>query len=74
MAIEWRDVRSSTVARVGWDEEADELLVEFSNKTGSSVYAYPNQGRSAYEDLVNNPSPGSYVARWLRNAPSRRIS
>ena len=71
MAIEWRDVRSSNVARVGFDEEGDELLVEF---VSGAVYAYPNQGRSAFEDLASNPSPGTYVARWLRNAPNRRLS
>lgn len=71
MATEWTAVRSSNVGRVGYDEDADELLIEFLS---GAVYAYPNQGRSAYEDLATNPSPGQYVARWLRNAPSRRIS
>lgn len=71
MAIEWTAVRSSNVGRVGYDEDADELLIEFLS---GAVYAYPNQGRSAYEDLASNPSPGQYVARWLRNAPSRRLS
>ena len=69
--IEWTAVRSSNVGRVGYDEDADELLIEFLS---GAVYAYPNQGRSAFEDLVSNPSPGQYVARWLRSAPSRRVS
>ncbi len=71
MAAEWTDVRSSNVARVGYDDEAGELMVEFLS---GAVYAYPNQGRASYEDLSTNPSPGSYVARWLKNTTFRRIS
>lgn len=67
----WTDVRSSTVARVGWDEDAQELLVDF--KSGGR-YAYPTAGESAYQDLLTDPSPGSYVARWLRRLPSRKIA
>ena len=70
MAIEWSDVRSSNVAAVGWDEDAGELLVRF--KSGAE-YSYPSAGESAYQDLLADPSPGAYVARWLRNQPSRKV-
>jgi len=68
--ITWTELKSSNVGRVAYDSEADELLVEF--KSGS-VYAYPSAGEAAYQDLLTNPSPGSYVGRWLRGQPARRI-
>jgi len=70
MATEWTEVRSSNVKRVGWDDEAGELLIDF--KSGA-VYGYSSAGKSAYDDLAVHPSPGSYVARWLKQQPSRRI-
>lgn len=71
MAINWTPVKSGHVRSVGWDEEADEVLIEFKD---GAVYAYANQGESVYQDLATSPSPGSYVARHLRNQPARRIS
>ena len=70
MAIEWSDVRSSNVAAVGWNEDAGELLVRF--KSGAE-YAYSNQSEAAYQDLLTTDSPGSYVSKWLRNQPSRKV-
>jgi hypothetical protein len=67
---EMREVRSSNVRAVGWDEDTGELLVEFRN---GSLYSYPSAGESAYQDLLSDPSPGAYVARWLRNQPSRKV-
>ncbi len=71
MATEWTAVRSSNVARVGWDSEAEELLIEF--KSGAT-YAYPSADEAAYQDLITSNSPGQYVNRWLRGQPSRRLS
>jgi len=68
--IQWTEVKSSNVAKVAYDSEADELLIEFRS---GGVYAYPSAGEAAYQDLVNNPSPGSYVNRWLKGQPSRRV-
>ena len=71
MAVEWKDVSSSNVSRVGWDDEANELLVEFNS---GSVYAYPDAGESAYQDLLTSTSPGGYVSRNLRRLPARKVS
>jgi len=68
--ITWTEVKSTNVAKVAYDENADELLIEFRS---GGVYAYPSAGEAAYQDLVNNPSPGSYVNRWLKGQPSRRV-
>ncbi len=69
---EMHPVQNSTnVASVGWHAEAQELLVEFRN---GAVYAYPDAGESAYQDLLTAASPGSYVNRWLKNQHYRRVS
>ncbi len=69
---EMHPVQNSTnVTSVGWDADTRELLVEFRN---GSVYAYPDAGESAYQDLLTASSPGSYVNRWLKNQHYRRIS
>jgi len=68
--ITWTEVKSTNVAKVAYDENADELLIEFRS---GGVYAYPSAGEAAYQDLVNNPSTGSYVNRWLKGQPSRRV-
>jgi len=49
---EMREVRSSNVRAVGWDEDTGELLVEFRN---GSLYSYPSAGESAYQDLLSDP-------------------
>lgn len=69
---EWHAVQNSTnVVRVAWSAEERELLIEFKN---GSVYAYPDAGEAAFQDLLTAASPGSYVNRWLKNQHYRRVS
>jgi len=68
--IQWTEVKSSNLSKVAYDSEADELLIEFRS---GSIYSYPSAGEAAYQDIINNPSPGSYVNRWLKGQPSRRV-
>jgi hypothetical protein len=69
--LDWKPLRSSNVARAAYDSDAGELLVEF---VSGATYAYQNQSESSLDDLVNSSSPGSWVARWLKPLPARRIS
>ena len=71
MAAEMQPVRSSNVAEVGWDEEKQELLIQFKD---GSTYAYPNSDKAAYQDLLTASSPGQYINRWLRSKPHRKLS
>ncbi len=64
-------VRSSNIAGAAWDADAQELLIEFKN---GSVYAYPDAGEAAYQDILAAASPGEYVNRWLKNQHYRRVS
>jgi len=68
--IEWQELKSTNVAKVAYDSDADELLIEFRS---GGVYAYPSAGEAAYQDILVNPSPGSYVNRWLKGQPTRRV-
>jgi hypothetical protein len=68
--IVWQEVKSSNVAKVAYDENADELLIEFRS---GGIYAYPSAGEAAYQDLLYSTSPGQYVSRWLKGQPARRV-
>ena len=68
--IQWTELKSSNVARVAFDSNNDELLVEY--KSGG-IYSYPSAGEAAYQDLLYSTSPGQYVNRWLKGQPARRI-
>lgn len=68
---EMTPVRSSNVQSVGWDDGAQELVIEFKD---GAVYGYPQAGRAAFEDMLTTSSPGAYVARWLKHQPHRKIS
>jgi hypothetical protein len=69
--VDMTPVRSSTVESVGWDADAQELVVEFKN---GSRYVYPDAGQATYQDLLSSPSPGSYINRWLKNSHYRKRS
>lgn len=71
MAAQMQPVKSSNVAAAGFDEDTQELIVEF---TSGASYAYSGQSEATLQDLLTSTSPGSYVSRHLRNAPSRRIA
>jgi hypothetical protein len=66
----WTELRSSNVQKVAFNNDSDELLIAF--KSGA-VYAYSDQSEATLQDLVTSTSPGAYVARWLRNQPSRKV-
>lgn len=70
--IEWQTTaHSSNVARVGYDPETQEMVVEFVN--GGS-YAYAGVDRGTATDLASDSSPGSFFARHVRNKyPTRRL-
>lgn len=57
-------VSSSNIAAAGWSQETG-LVVEF---VSGAVYQYPDVPQSYYSGLITAPSPGSYFARFIRNA------
>ena len=70
--LEWTPTpQSSNIARVGYDTETQELVVEF--KSGGT-YAYDGVSANTAADLASDPSPGGYFSRHVRNRyQSRRL-
>lgn len=71
MATQWKDVFSSTVTKVGYDPETEEMQVEF--KTGR-VYAYSGVPPDLADNLSRNWSVGSMLNSDIKGKyPHRRI-
>lgn len=63
-------VRSSNINSVEYNEELRELSVTFRS---GATYTYGGVDEAAYQDLLTNPSPGSYFARHIKDKyPTRK--
>ena len=62
--IEMQEVSSSNVAFVGYDNGTQTLYVGFLN---GSTYIYKNVPYGEYMGLLNAPSVGSYLHRYIKN-------
>ena len=68
---EMTPVSSSMIAAIGYDDDARELVVEFSN---GATWAYEGVGRDSYEDMLVAGSVGQYFLRWIKGKhPERRL-
>lgn len=56
--MELTPVKSSTVAKVGWNPETSELLVEFSS---GAQYRYLAVEKGVYESLLAAESVGKFL-------------
>jgi len=71
MAETWvKDVYSSNLASVGYDAEAQEMIVTF-RKGGR--YAYPNVTEEQALQLANAPSAGSLFHAEFKQLPFRKL-
>ena len=62
--------QSSNIRRVGYDDDTQELTVEFA---GGS-YVYSNVGKQAADELISDSSPGGFFARHVKNRyPTRKL-
>lgn len=64
MASWMKPVFSSMIAEVGWDDEAQELLVKFAK--GGKTAAYKGADEGLAVDLSNAPSVGSMFLSEVR--------
>lgn len=71
MAIVWTATpQSSNVVRVGYDDETEEMTVEFA---GGS-YVYSGVSAQTAGDFAGDSSPGGYFARHVKNRyPTRKL-
>lgn len=58
-------VSSSTIAAIGYDDDAEILEVEF---VSGSVYRYRGVSQDVYEDLRQAPSKGTFFNRHIKEA------
>jgi hypothetical protein len=62
--MQMRQIRSSTIARVGYDESSRELVVEFVNGT---TYKYLDVPPTMYEALTCAMSAGRFFGDHIRD-------
>ena len=68
---EMEPVVSEAVDRIGYDEESQEVYVEFSSGV---TYAYSGVPAAVYEDFRGAASIGNYVNTILKSTyPCRRL-
>jgi hypothetical protein len=56
-------VDSSNIEAVGYDDETQELHVQFLS---SGYYIYSDVPRQIFDDLINAPSKGSFLNREVK--------
>ena len=56
-------VRSSNLAKVGYDATNNKLYIEFKD---SSLYVYFGVPKGVFNDLLSAPSKGQYFHRNIR--------
>jgi KTSC domain-containing protein len=66
---EMQPVQSSNIKSIGYDEEARELVVEF---TSGATYAYSNVDQPTFSDFLGSASKGKYFAAFIKDAYSTR--
>lgn len=61
--MNWKDVESSNVARVGYDEQTYTLGVEFH---GGEVYHYYEVPKSLFDKLCKAKSVGGFLNKEIK--------
>lgn len=68
---EMKQVNSSNIDSIGYDESNQEVYVRFLN---NSLYVYKGVPEHEYQNLMMAPSHGSYLNRNFKNVyPYERI-
>lgn len=61
--IPLRDVKSSNIAKVGYDEKNQILVVKFLN---GALYSYQNVPKEIHQALITAESIGGYFTKTIR--------
>ena len=76
MAIQWTDVESSQIVRVGYDAETLKAYVAFKSKQGdmSSTYEYDGCSQEEADAIINADSVGrQFAATWKYGKVYRKL-
>jgi hypothetical protein len=67
--IEWHDVESSHINRLGYDMENETAYAEFKNRRGevTNTFAYPGMAKDKFNDWLESDSPGRYFHGYVEN-------
>jgi hypothetical protein len=69
--IELKPVKSSNIEAVGYDEETEELRIEFK---GGGIYAYDSVPQFEYRDLLDAKSIGGHFHKKIKDKfPTRKL-
>lgn len=69
---EMKQVSSSNLESIGYDEQNQEVYVRFLN---GSIYVYKGVSEHEFQNLIEAPSCGSYLNRNFKNVyPYERIA
>jgi hypothetical protein len=71
MEIKMTKVESSCIESVGFDEENNELYVEF---TTGRTYKYLNCSKTLYENFMNSSSKGRFLNDYFVGTNCQRLS
>jgi hypothetical protein len=69
MAMEWTDVESSQIVRIGYDAETLKAQVAFKDKRSGGVqstYEYDQVGQDVIDRIINSDSVGRAFAAELK--------
>ena len=67
-----RSFASSSIAAAGYDAAAQRLCVRY--RDSGDAYAYEGVAQLVFEQLLEAPSKGRYVSRWIKDKyPFRRL-
>ena len=75
MAINWTDVESSQIVRVGYDEETLKAYVAFKDRRSGdvqSMYEYDNVPKEVVDNIISAESVGRAFASSLKYGFSYR--
>lgn len=61
--MQLKEVQSSTIKKVGYDEASKTLTIQFN----SGTYEYKNVEKQIYESLMNAESKGKFVATQIKS-------
>lgn len=71
MEMEWKEVESSQIHSVAYDEETKTLGVRFkaTKKNPISEYLYANVHKSLYDGLMSAESVGRFFGNYIKAFP-----
>lgn len=63
--VEMKEVESSNIVSIGYDEQPRDLYVKFAN---GGVYRYQGVDALAHRSLMEAESKGAYLAKHIKKA------